>query len=195
MDTRLYVGNLSDDVSTEALRKRFQEYGAVSDVQLAMDRSSGRPRGHAFVTMPNAAEARSAMTQLNGSLFEERPLRVNVAGEEREKTRAKADPLLPRITSQFRERLNMTYELEWQGGVRLALRIFPTDPKEVEWRIEACTKGVAGADDTVVTASAPTRAKALEEVAQAWTVQTTAAGLPALDWAAITLAMAAVRAI
>jgi RNA recognition motif-containing protein len=195
MDTRLYVGNLSDDVSTEALKKRFAEYGDVTDVQLAMDRSSGRPRGHAFVTMPNAAEARAAMTQLNGSLFEDRPLRVNVAGEEREKTRVKADPSIPRIASQFRERLNMTYELEWQGGVRLAIRMFPTDPKESEWRIEACTKGVEGADDTVVSASAPTRANALAEVAREWTVQTTAAGLPALDWAAITQAMAAVRAI
>jgi hypothetical protein len=194
METRLYVGNLSDDASTEELRKRFGEFGTVSDVQIAFDRGSGRPRGHAFVTMSNAAEARSAMAQLNGAMFDEKPLRVNVAGEERDKTRAKADQLAPRITSQFRERLNMTYELDC-AGVRLAIRMFPTDPKEEEWRIEACTKGIAGADDMVVTASAPTRKAALEEVARAWGVQTTAAGLPALEWVAITNAMAAVRAI
>lgn len=196
METRLYVGNLSDDVSVDALRKRFADFGAVSSVHLATDRSSGRMRGYAFITMATGAAARSAMAQLNGAMFEDRPLRVNAAGDEREGARSKAandEKPRVRITSQFRERYNMTYELDC-AGVLLALKVFPIDPDEQAWRIEACTKGVAGADDMVVTASASTRALALQEVGRSWCEQSISR-LCSFDWTAITDAMAAVRAI
>jgi RNA recognition motif-containing protein len=183
MENRLYVGNLSDDVSAEALRRRFAEYGPVSDVHLATDRSSGRLRGHAFVTMTNSADAQTAMAQLNGSLFEDRRLRVNIAGEEREGTRAKV-PERARITSQFRERLNMGYELDC-GGIALTIKMFPEDAREQSWRVEASIKG------QVIAASGRTRAIALDEVARS----SQASGLLGLDWAAIVEALAAVRAV
>jgi hypothetical protein len=196
METRLYVGNLSDDVSIEALRERFAEVGVVSSVQLATDRSSGRVRGHAFITMATRAAAQAAMSRLNGAMFEDRPLRVNAAGEDRDGSRTKAsgdDKRRVRVTSQFRERHNMTYELDC-AGVLLAVRVFPVDPEERAWRIEACTKGVVGADDLVVTASASTRALAFQEVGRSWRDRN-GSGLLMFDWAAITDAMAAIRAI
>lgn len=185
MESRLYVGNLSDDVSAESLRSRFAEYGPVADVHLATDRSSGRLRGHAFVTMENAADAQTAMAQLNGSLFDDRRLRVNIAGEERDRARSKA-PERARITSQFRERLNMSYELDC-GGVSLTIKMFPEDAREESWRVEASTK----VDGAVTAASGRTRAIALEELARS----SQASGLLGLDWAAIIEALAAVRAI
>jgi RNA recognition motif. (a.k.a. RRM, RBD, or RNP domain) len=201
MEHRLYVGNLADDVSTEALRQRFEQYGRVSNVHLAVDRSSGRMRGYAFVTMATAAEARSAIDQLDGAMFEERPLRVNEAGEEREGSRssqasANAKQRRARITSQFRERRNMTYELDC-GGVALCIRVFPEDESERAWRIEVSTKGpTEGAPATVQTASAPTRAGALEEVSRTWPVpDASLLGATTLDWSAIVEAMQAVRAI
>lgn len=79
MNNRLYVGNLSYDVTNDALRSCFAECGEISDLHLAMDRETGRARGFAFVTMTTDAEAANAMSQLNGAMFEGRPMRVNIA--------------------------------------------------------------------------------------------------------------------
>ncbi|HEY8078750.1 MAG TPA: RNA-binding protein, partial [Labilithrix sp.] len=70
MNNRLYVGNLSYDVTNDSLRSCFGEWGEVSDLHIATDRETGRARGFAFVTMKTDAEANYAMTQLNGSVFE-----------------------------------------------------------------------------------------------------------------------------
>jgi RNA recognition motif-containing protein len=79
MNNRLYVGNLSFDVTTDALRACFSEFGNVTDTHVVKDRDTGRARGFGFVTMTTDAEATHAVAQLNGAMFEGRPLRVNVA--------------------------------------------------------------------------------------------------------------------
>lgn len=79
MNNRLYVGNLSYDVTTDGLRACFTECGDVTDTHVVKDRDTGRPRGFAFVTMTTEAEATHAVAQLNGAMFEGRPLRVNIA--------------------------------------------------------------------------------------------------------------------
>lgn len=187
MESRLYVGNLTDDVSIEGLRQRFAEIGPVADVELATDRASGRMRGHAFVTMANPADAQAAAKKLNGSLFDDRRLRVNVAGAESDRSRSKA-PERARITSQFRERLNMAYELDC-GGVALVVRLFPEDPREQSWRVEATIK-----DGPTMAAAGATRAAAVEELVRS--IQTRAASpFYGLDWPAVTEALANVRAI
>lgn len=81
MNNRLYVGNLSYDVSQDSLRGCFAEHGEVTDTHIVMDRDSGRPRGFAFVTMSSEAEATKVISSLNGAMFEGRPLRVNIAEE------------------------------------------------------------------------------------------------------------------
>lgn len=201
MEHRLYVGNLSDDVSTEALRTRFAQCGGVTDVNLAIDRSSGRMRGYAFVTMATAAAARSAIEQLNGAMFDDRPLRVNEAGAERDESRssranAEAKGRHARITSQFRERRNMAYELDC-CGVTLVLRVFPEDETERSWRVEGSIKGPSeGMPPVVRSASAPTRAVALDELIRTWTAADSAVGgAVVLDWPAVVDAMHGVRAI
>lgn len=188
MDSRLYVGNLSDDVSAEDLRKRFAEFGSVSDVELAVDRQSGRARGHAFVTMATVAEAKNAIERMDGTLLDDRRLRVNMAGE-RGTVRAKAEPV--KITSQFRERNAIVYELDC-AGVALSIKMSPEDPQERSWRIEATLRQ---AEAITVAASGPTRIGALEEVSASWQKNDVASGAAPLDWAAITQALATVRAI
>jgi cold-inducible RNA-binding protein len=79
MNNRLYVGNLSYDVTSEGLRSCFAECGDVSDLHIATDRETGRARGFAFVTMKTEAEATHAMAQLNGAVLDGRALRVNIA--------------------------------------------------------------------------------------------------------------------
>ena len=81
MNNRLYVGNLSYDMTTEELRACFAEVGNVTDTHIVKDRETGRARGFAFVTMATEDEATHAVAQLNGAMCGGRPLRVNVAEE------------------------------------------------------------------------------------------------------------------
>mmetsp|Transcript_14366 Transcript_14366/g.31129 ORF Transcript_14366/g.31129 Transcript_14366/m.31129 type:complete len:377 (-) Transcript_14366:57-1187(-) len=64
-DTAIYVGNLSFDAVESELRSAFSEHGAVSKVQMPLDRTTGRSRGFAFVTMATADEHVNAIDQMN----------------------------------------------------------------------------------------------------------------------------------
>lgn len=79
MGNRLYVGNLSYDATSDTLRERFASFGEVTDVHVVTDRESGRSRGFGFVTMGTATEAEKAIAEMNGAMFDGRPLRVNEA--------------------------------------------------------------------------------------------------------------------
>lgn len=81
MGNRLYVGNLSFNSTEDSIRQCFAEFGDVSEVRLVLDRETGRSRGFAFVTMSGEDGARNAISQLNGTLLDGRPLRVNEAEE------------------------------------------------------------------------------------------------------------------
>lgn len=77
--SKLYVGNLSFKTSSEELRAHFEQFGAVTDVYIALDRDSGRPRGFAFVTMGSGDEAKLAVEKTNGVELGGRALTVNEA--------------------------------------------------------------------------------------------------------------------
>jgi RNA recognition motif-containing protein len=80
MGTKLYVGNLSVDVTEEELRDVFGADGRqISEIAIVMDRITNRPRGFAFVTMATAADAQSAMSALNGRMLGGRAIKVNEA--------------------------------------------------------------------------------------------------------------------
>ena len=81
---KIYVGNLSYSVTQESLEALFAQHGEVEEVHIPMDRSTGRPRGFAFVTMPNAQEAQAAIAALNGSDLDGRSMNVNEARPKRE---------------------------------------------------------------------------------------------------------------
>jgi RNA recognition motif-containing protein len=76
---KIYVGNLPFDTSEDQLRQAFEAFGQVSEVNVVMDRETGRPRGFAFVEMSSASEANAAITGLNGQEFNGRALNVNEA--------------------------------------------------------------------------------------------------------------------
>lgn len=79
MGNRLYVGNLSYDLSTEDLRQAFSSVGQVTDAKVMEDRETGRSRGFGFVTMATTELAQRAVQEMNGSLLGGRSLRVNEA--------------------------------------------------------------------------------------------------------------------
>ncbi len=76
---KIYVGNLSFDVTEEELRTEFTAFGKVESVSLITDKFSGRSKGFAFVEMPLVAEGQAAITALNGKMLKDRALTVNAA--------------------------------------------------------------------------------------------------------------------
>ncbi len=76
---RIYVGNLSYEVTEEELRQEFGAFGEVASVDIITDRDSGRRKGFGFVEMPSASEGQAAIAALNGKTLEERTLNVSEA--------------------------------------------------------------------------------------------------------------------
>jgi cold-inducible RNA-binding protein len=79
MSQKLYVGNLSFDVTENDLQDAFAQHGPVTEVSLVTDKMTQRPRGFAFVTMETKAGADAAIQALNGTDWHGRKLTVNEA--------------------------------------------------------------------------------------------------------------------
>ncbi len=86
MSNKLFVGNLSFNATENDLQDAFAAHGTVLEVNLMMDRMSGRPRGFGFVTMSTPEEAQTAIGALNGATIDGRALTVNVAKPREERT-------------------------------------------------------------------------------------------------------------
>jgi len=79
MATKLYVGNLSFQTTSDELRDHFAQLGNVESASVVEDRMTGRSRGFGFVEMTTPEEAAAAIEQLNGKDFNGRNLTVNEA--------------------------------------------------------------------------------------------------------------------
>ena len=75
----IYVGNLPFSTTEAQLQQAFEAHGAVSRVNVVMDRDTNRPRGFAFVEMANENEGNAAIEALNGTQMDGRSLTVNEA--------------------------------------------------------------------------------------------------------------------
>jgi cold-inducible RNA-binding protein len=76
---KLYVGNLTYEVSDADLQQLFSTFGSVRSAQVVMDRETGRSKGFGFVEFGNDNEADAAVTGLNGKDFNGRTMTVNEA--------------------------------------------------------------------------------------------------------------------
>lgn len=79
MGKKLYVGNLSFDVTDKDLEAAFGEAGTCESVAVVTDKFSGQSRGFGFVEMSSNAEAQRAIQQLNGQDIKGRTIKVNEA--------------------------------------------------------------------------------------------------------------------
>ena len=79
MSTKLYVGNLAFQTTSQELQQLFGQAGTVQSASVVEDRDTGRSRGFAFVEMSTSAEATSAIEQFNGKEVGGRALKVNEA--------------------------------------------------------------------------------------------------------------------
>jgi cold-inducible RNA-binding protein len=76
---KIYVGNLSYEVTEQDLRQEFGAFGGIASIDIITDKYSGRPKGFGFVEMTTKSEAEAAITGLNGKELKERTIVVNEA--------------------------------------------------------------------------------------------------------------------
>jgi cold-inducible RNA-binding protein len=76
---KIFVGNLSFNMTDGELRSMFEPFGAVESVLIVTDRNTGRSRGFGFVEMSDNGAADQAIAALNGKDQGGRALTVNEA--------------------------------------------------------------------------------------------------------------------
>ena len=86
MGTRLYVGNLSYNVTSQSLEDLFAEHGQVKSAQVVQDRDTGRSKGFGFVEMGDGSQAEAAIQALNLKEVDGRCLTVNEARPREERS-------------------------------------------------------------------------------------------------------------
>ena len=86
MGTRLYVGNLSYNVTNASLETLFADFGRVQSAQVVMDRDTGRSKGFGFVEMSDNGQAQAAIAALNQKEVDGRSLTVNEARPREERS-------------------------------------------------------------------------------------------------------------
>ena len=79
MGRKLYVGNLSFEVTNNDLQELFTQAGSCESVAVITDRDTGRSRGFGFVEMGSNGEAQKAIQQFDGHELKGRGLKVNEA--------------------------------------------------------------------------------------------------------------------
>ena len=86
MDSKLYVGNLSYNVSEDELRELFSQAGEIKEVTMILDRDTRRPKGFGFVEFTNQADAEKAIQMFNDYELDGRRLTVNIARPREERS-------------------------------------------------------------------------------------------------------------
>ncbi len=78
---RLFVGNLSKEVSSALLKSTFSRFGSITQVEMVIDRHTGEFRGHAFIEFASPRSASDAKRLLNGQFFLGKVLKIDFAEE------------------------------------------------------------------------------------------------------------------
>jgi len=86
MATRLYIGNLSFNATSNDLEALFGQVGTVASVNIITDKFSGQSRGFGFVEMGSNQEAQDAIERFNGYELQGRALTVNEAKPQKERS-------------------------------------------------------------------------------------------------------------
>lgn len=89
---KIFVGNLSRDVSDEELLRAFESFGGVESATVVKDKFTGESRGFGFVEMPSASEAQSAINGMNGKELKGRAVNVNEARPREERGGGRGRP-------------------------------------------------------------------------------------------------------
>jgi RNA recognition motif-containing protein len=74
----IYVGNLSTDTNEDDLRQAFEAFGQVANVRIVRDGATGESRGFGFIEMPDEAQAKTAIQEMNGKELKGNALTVEL---------------------------------------------------------------------------------------------------------------------
>jgi cold-inducible RNA-binding protein len=85
MAKKLYVGNLSYNMTEEDLKNVFTSIGDVQSVKIITDAATGRSKGFGFVEMTNDEDADKAITTVNGTTVMDRAINVSEARPQTER--------------------------------------------------------------------------------------------------------------
>ena len=99
----LYCGQLPYAAGSQDVQELFEKYGTVSAVRILWNALLGRSQGVAFITMPNAEEARAAIRSLHGYQYLRRRLTVAEARVQKGPPRHDGDRDLDRFTGRYGE--------------------------------------------------------------------------------------------
>ena len=88
MGSKLYVGNLSYNVTNSDLEQMCAAHGTVQSAEVIQDRETGRSKGFGFVQMATSEEAQGAIAALNGREHDGRSLTVNEAKPREDRPRS-----------------------------------------------------------------------------------------------------------
>jgi len=79
MSMKLYVGNLSYEMSESQLSDLFTPFGAIESAKIITDKYTGNSKGFGFVEMSSREEGEKAISELNGKQINNRAITVNEA--------------------------------------------------------------------------------------------------------------------
>ncbi len=82
MGKKLFVGSLDWATDSSGLQAAFERFGAIEEATVISDRETGRSRGFGFVTFTEEGPAQQAISEMNGSDLDGRPIVVNEAKEQ-----------------------------------------------------------------------------------------------------------------
>ena len=91
MAKKLYVGNLSYNVTEDSLKEVFAAIGEVQSVRIITDAATGRSKGFGFIEMAQDEDADKSITTLNGTAVLDRTINVSEARPQTERPRPSGD--------------------------------------------------------------------------------------------------------
>jgi RNA recognition motif-containing protein len=92
MNKKLYIGNLSGNVTEDDLRANFSAAGKVLSVNIIKDRLTGLSKGFGFVEMASEDEAKEAIQKFNGGQLDEKTIVVSEARPKKDRDRGRTRP-------------------------------------------------------------------------------------------------------
>ena len=119
----IYVGNLAYSVIDEDLKKAFEAYGQVATANVIKDQYSNVSKGFGFVEMPNKAEARAAISGLNGKDLNGRTLTIN-------ETHPKVDKNRGCSAAEGGDTDNVTWALSFGFALKIPAGLCPRQMRE-----------------------------------------------------------------
>ena len=82
MGKKLFVGSLAWATDSAGLQAAFERFGAIEEATVISDRETGRSRGFGFVTFVEESSVQQAISEMDGSQLDDRPIVVNEAKEQ-----------------------------------------------------------------------------------------------------------------